>query len=47
MRLIEEERHFYEQLTREQHSLSWHEVMHFPRDSAISDDDFEEPPPYR
>lgn len=47
MRLVEEERQLYEQLTNEQYSSAWHEVMRFPRNSAISDDDFEAPPPYR
>lgn len=47
MRLIEEERQLYHQLTDEEYLSSWHQPLRFPRDSAISDDDFEEPPPYR
>lgn len=47
MRLIEEEKQLYHQLTTEEYSSSWHQLLRFPRDSAVSDDDFEEPPPYR
>jgi hypothetical protein len=47
MRLIEEEKQLYRQLTEENYPSSWHQVIRIPRTPSVADDDSdEEPPPY-
>jgi hypothetical protein len=45
-RLIEEEKHLYQQLADDNYAPSWHKVIMIPRTPLTSDEHFGEPPPY-
>jgi len=47
LKLIEEEKELYRQLTDESYIPSWHRAIPVPRASSTDDERFGEPPPYK
>jgi hypothetical protein len=46
MRLIEEDKQLYQQLTDDNYPTTWHQVIRVPRRSSAPGDSDDEPPPY-
>jgi hypothetical protein len=46
MRLIEDDKQLYRQLTEETYPTNWHQVIRIPRHTSAAGDSDEEPPPY-